>query len=134
MRLRNITISKNTLLLAYKLLHDALFLALVSLAGVLFADGLLPGILTSKIGFSKIIFVIIIILTTIVYLGKNLDITYPPAKIHKGRLLPALVFLSFLLIGNSLLKFGFWENIIITITTLFVFFLFYELIFVAEAE
>jgi hypothetical protein len=134
MNFKNITIEKNTFLLAYKLLHDALFLALATLAGVLFADGLLPGILTSKIGFSKIIFTIIILLATIAYLGKNLQLIHDQAKIHKGRLLPALVLLSFLLIGNSLLKFTFWENIIITLAMLFVFFLLYELIFIAEAE
>lgn len=120
------------MLLTYKLLYDALLLMLVTFAGVLTVDGLLPGLLTSKISFSKITIAIIIVLASIAYLGKNLDITYGKTKINKNKILPVLILFSFLLIGNSLLKFTLWENIIITLTTLLVFFLLYELIFSFE--
>ena len=134
MRIKNISINKSLLLLAYKLLYDMLLLGLITLTGVLLADGLLPGLLTSKISFSKIIIAIIAILASIAYLGKKLDLVYSQVKTNHGKTLPALVLFSFLLVGNSLLKFTLWENIMITLTTLFVFFLFYELIFHDEAE
>ncbi|KKP96325.1 MAG: hypothetical protein US25_C0074G0003 [Candidatus Moranbacteria bacterium GW2011_GWE1_36_7] len=126
---RKITIEKNSLLIAYKLLHDLLLLMLVSFAGFLVIEGLLPGLLTSKISFSKIVIGIIIILASIVYLGKNFNITYQQAKIHTSKMLSGLVLFSFLLIGNSMLKFNFWENLVITLATLLILFLFYELIF-----
>lgn len=132
MRMRKITISKYTFLIAYKLLHDAMLLALITFAGVLTADALLPGFVTSKISFSKIALTLIVIASMIVYLGKQLGIAYKESQKLKGKILPALIIFSFLLIGNSLLKFTLWENIVITVATLFVFFLLYELIFSSE--
>ena len=134
MRLKNISISKNTFILMYKLFYDALSLALLSFAGVLVAEGLLPGLITSKISISKILIAIILILSVIIYLGKNLDITYDQPKINKNKILSSLVLFSFLLIGNSMLKFSLWENIIITLSTLLFFFLFYELLFTGKPE
>ncbi|EKD46952.1 MAG: hypothetical protein ACD_67C00003G0004 [uncultured bacterium] len=134
MHLRKITIDKNILLVTYKLLHDALFLILLAFAGTLVADALLPGLITSKISFSKITLLLVLTVGAIVYLGKKLQITYPEKKLNKSKILPALILFSFLLIGNSLLKFTFWENIVITLVTLFIFFLFFELIFSSEEK
>ncbi|EKE20085.1 MAG: hypothetical protein ACD_8C00056G0010 [uncultured bacterium] len=113
----------------YKLLHDGLFLILLTFAGLLFSDALLPGLVTNKISFTKITLFLVAVMTLIGFLGKKLSISYPQKKANKNRLLPVIVLFSFLLIGNSLLKFTLWQNIIITLTTLFIFFLFYELIF-----
>ncbi|NTW27496.1 MAG: hypothetical protein HGA36_04185 [Candidatus Moranbacteria bacterium] len=134
MSIKKIAIDKNTFLLVYKLLYDALFLALFGFASVLVAESILPGLITSKISLLKIIITIVTILIPLLYLGKNLDITYREINIHKNKTLPIFVLFSFLLIGNSLLKFSLWENFVITLATLFVFFLLYELIFTAEAE
>jgi len=127
MQLKKITIDKNVFLLIYKLAYDLLLLLLVTFSAILVAEGLLPGLISSKISFSKITIALILVLAAIAYLGKNLNISYSPMT-NRKKVLPALVLFSFLLIGNSLLKFTFWENIIITITTLFIFFLIYELI------
>lgn len=126
--MKKIIISKNELLLAYKLLHDLLSLLLLTFAGILIAEGLLPGLISSKIGIGKLMIFIIIVLATIAWLGKNLDLTYAKIKINKNKILPPVILLSFLLIGNSLLKFTLWENLIITLATLFIFFLIYEII------
>lgn len=120
---------KNTLLLAYKLLHDALFLLLIYFLGMLIAEGALPGVVSSHLSFTRVVIAILLILLLIISIGKKLQITYEAPIIQKNRLLPALVLLAFLLLGNSLLKFAFWENIIITLSTLFLFFLFYQIIF-----
>lgn len=132
MKIRNIHIKKETYLIIYKLLHDLLALLLVTFAGIIVADGLLAGLITSKISFDKIAILLLLTVIAITILGKKLDITYKKMQTNKSKLLPALILFSFLLIGNSLLKFSFLENIIITLTTLFIFFLFYEMLFPAK--
>lgn len=134
MQFKKITVKKDSLLLAYKLLYDLLLLLLLTFTGTLIAEGLLPGLVSSKISFSKLTLSLILTLALIVWLGKKLDITYSQIKINKSKILPLLVMLSFLLIGNSLLKFSFWENIIITLSTLFAFFLFFELFYSSEDQ
>lgn len=127
--MKKIYISKNSFLIAYKLLHDALLLALVTFAAMLIGEGLIPGFVSQRLSFSKVVIAIILLLSSIVWIGKNLGITYEMPKIKGNKILPPLVLLSFLLIGNSMLHFDLWANIVITITTLFIFFLLYELIF-----
>ena len=134
MRFKKISISKNTFLIAYKLLYDLLLLLLLTFSGVLVAEGLLPGLVSSKISFNKITISVMAVLAMIAYLGKNLGITYSKTNINKNKSLPALVLFSFLLIGNSLLKFTLWQNIIITVTTLLIFFELYEIIFQNESK
>lgn len=130
--MKKIHIDKDVLLIAYKLLHDALLLVLLAFLATLVADALLPGLITSKVSFSKITLILVITVSLIIYLGKTLSISYSQIKINKNKILPALILFSFLLIGNSMLKFPFWENIIITLVTLLIFFLLYELIFSSE--
>jgi uncharacterized membrane protein len=129
MNLKIITINKDAILIAYKLLHDFLALLLFTFAATLVAEGLLPGLISSKISFSKMTISIFLVLALIAYLGKNLNITYSRIKKSKNKYMPMIVFLSFLLIGNSLLKFSLWENILITLITLFIFSQLYDLLF-----
>lgn len=121
--------SKNTLLVAYKLLHDVLLLLLMSFMAVLIAEGALPGIVSAHISFTFIVIVILLVLLLIILIGKKFQLTYSPPIIKKNKLLPVLILFAFLLVGNSLLKFALWENMVITLSTLFLFFLFYQTIF-----
>lgn len=121
--------NKNTSLVAYKLLHDALFLLLISFVAMLVAEGALPGIISSHVSFTRIVIAILLVLILIILIGKKFQLTYATPIIKKNKLLPVLVLFSFLLVGNSLLKFALWENMIITLSTLFLFFLFYQIIF-----
>ena len=123
------SLSKNTFLIAYKLLHDALFLLLISFMAMLIAEGALPGIVSSHISFTRVVIMILLILIMIILIGKKFQLTYTAPIIKKNKLLPILVLFAFLLIGNSLLKFALWENMVITLSTLFLFFLFYQIIF-----
>lgn len=129
MNMKKFLPSKNTYLITYKLLHDALFLVLASFAAMLVADGLIPGFVSSHISFSKIVIVIVFILGSIAWIGSKFQITYDAPTIKKNKLLPVFVLIGFLLIGNSMLKFDLWANIIITLVILLIFFLFYDLIF-----
>lgn len=129
MKMPKITISKNAFLITYKILHDAMLLILLTFAGLLFTDALLPGLVTSKVSFTKVAIALTMITILIAYLGKKFEISYKEIKPNGSKVLPVLILFSFLLIGNSMLKFTLWQNIIITMTTLFIFFLLYELIF-----
>ncbi len=126
--------NKNFLILVYKLLHDTLFILLFSFTGILIVEGLLPGLATTHLSLARIAIALAAILTSIVLLGKKLDYVYPKTRLSKSKLLPFLIVVSFLLIGNSLLRFKLWENIVITILTLFVFILFYHLLISSKDE
>jgi hypothetical protein len=130
--MKKISINKNYLLITYKILHDILLLILIAFAGILVADALLPGIISSKISFSKMTIALILTSSLIAYLGNHLQISYAEEKINKSKILPILILFSFLLIGNSLLKFTLWQNIMITIISLILFFLFYEILFASK--
>lgn len=134
MQLKKIITNKNNWLLAYKLSHDLLLLLLLTFGATLAAESMLPGLVSSKISFSKITIALFLVLTLIAYLGKKLNITYSKTKTSKNKILPIIILFSFLLIGGSLLKFTLWENFIITLVTLFVFLLLYEFIFSADEK
>ena len=121
--------NRNFLTLVYKLLHDALFILLFSFTAILVAEGLLPGLASSHLSPARVAIVLVSTLFGIATLGKKLDLTYPKIRLNQSRLLPILIVVSFLLIGNSLLRFQLWQNILITLLTLFFFILFYHLLF-----
>ena len=121
--------TKDALLIIYKLLHDVLFLLLFSFLGIIVAEGALPGLITSHIGLAKIAIAIVLVLGIIVLIGSRFQIIYEKPGLRKNKLLPAFILFSFILIGNSLLKFALWENMIITVVTILVFLLLYQLIF-----
>jgi len=127
-------INKDALLIAYKLLHDALFLLVLSFIAMLIAEGALPGFFSTYISLLRLTIAILLVVAAIVQLGKKLEITHEKTELKKNKLLPFLILLAFLLIGNSLLKFALWENMAITLATLLVFFLFYKLLFSAETK
>lgn len=123
---------KNNIMIVYKLLHDALLLLLLSFLAILIAEGALPGLISSHLSLTHLAIIILITLGAIIFIGRKFQISYARPNIKKNRLLPILVLLAFLLIGNSLLKFAFWENLTITLITLFLFFLFYQIIFSSD--
>ena len=125
-------LSENMLAITYKLLHDGLFLLLASFIMMLIAEGAIPGIISQHISLTRIVVVIFLTIGAITWIGNKLQITYQKPVIKKNRLLPVLILLAFLLIGNSLLKFALWENMLITLMTLFLFYLFYKLIYSSE--
>lgn len=129
MKFPKINLNQNTLVIIYKLLYDALFLFLFSLAMMLIAEGALPGLISDHISLLKIALAALIIMSAIVWLGKNLQFTFESGTTKKSKLMPVLILFTFLLIGNSLLKFAFWENLVITTLTLIVLFILYNSIF-----
>jgi len=124
--------NKSVFVIGYKLLHDALFLFLLAFISMLVAEGALPGIISSHISLTKVSLAIFLIIGATIFIGKNLHITYQNPPVKKNKLLPVLILLAFLLVGNSLLRFALWENVVITLIVLFLFLLFYQMFFENE--
>ncbi len=121
--------NKNFFMLSYKLLHDGLYILFFAFTAILISESLLPGIVTSHLSLTKLTITLLTILVGTIAVGKKLEMNFSRVRLIKTKLLPILIIFSFLLIGNSLLKFELWENIIITILTLFSLALFYYLFF-----
>lgn len=105
-------VDKNRLTIIYKLLYDALFISLLFFFLALIAEGVLPGIVTAHIGFTKMIFTIFVIIFGIYILGDHLKIS--PASSNLNKKTAAILLLIFvLLIFNSLIKLNIFLNIFI---------------------
>jgi len=121
-------INKNKLLIAYKLLNDVLFLLLIFFTASLIADGLIPGIISNHVSFTRIIFLVVFNLAAIYFLGNLLSVNSTEEKTDKK----TFVFLSAiaaLLIFNSLLKLNLFLSIFISIAALAVGYFIYKNIF-----
>lgn len=129
--LHKLSIDKNYLIIAYKLLVDALFIALIFFLFSLIAEGMLPGIITNHVGFSK----------TIVFVGFALMGGYLLAKIagislekkmpdKKAAFLMLLIIV--LLIFNSLIKISIFLSLPILILVLVSFYFIYQVIIEEE--
>lgn len=115
------------LLLLYKLSYDILQLLIISFVAELFLEAVLPGIVSQNNGFLITSFLIFAFIWSITALGEKLGINFKDNRKH--HIFPFMLAGSFILIGNSLLKFSLLENLLITTLTLFVFFVFYHMIF-----
>lgn len=119
---------KEFLLMGYKLLYDLLFLNIFSFFLMLILEGILPLFVSGRISFTLILITLALNVMALAHLGKKLGLSYKRPNPTKNILLPILVVYAFILIGNALLKFALWENLIITVGTLIVFFLLYLII------
>jgi hypothetical protein len=81
------------------------------------AEGVLPGIVTDHISFTKIIIFIFINLLAIYVLGSFLSVNVSDSRPSKKTALP-LLFVSILLIFNSLLKINIYLNLFTLITAI----------------
>jgi hypothetical protein len=115
--------------IAYKLLHDVLFLLLLVLAGLLVAEALIPGYLSSYLSFVKVIFLIFADLALIAYLHEKIKIDNEQEKQKKpGMFFPiGLSIFILLLLAASLLKFSWSFILIIIFITLAIFYFFYKI-------
>lgn len=115
----------SSLKIIYKLLHDFLFLMLVFFVAALFADGLLPGIISARIGFYIPAIIIFLIIFAINFLTKKLDIKIEN-KFYKKTTIFILAVMA-LLIFNSLIKINIAIGAIIFISLFIVAYFTYKL-------
>jgi hypothetical protein len=103
--------------IALKLLHDLLFLILLFFALSLVAEGVLPGIVTSHVGFPKILLFIFVLISAIYLLGRTINWKSSGNKATLGnkKTVVALLIISILLILNAQIKLNFLLNIFLTV-------------------
>lgn len=102
----------------YKILNDILLILIVFFAMLLVSEGIMPGLVSAYMSFTRLTLIIFAVLGTAIYLGKLNGIDFEFTD-KKTALFCGLMIFSILLIVNSLLKFNWWEIGIITIGSIF---------------
>lgn len=119
----NFAKNENAAKLAYKVLHDTFCLLLITYFCLLFAESVLPGLIARFFSILQMTLLLAANLLVIAYLGEKYNFTaLDTDHIKKSALIFALVTAVFLLLGNSMLKFSLWQNLIITAATILIFF------------
>lgn len=118
--------------LSYKLLHDVLFLLLLSFGGMLLAETILPGSLSDHISFTKLILAIFLAFGSIIYL--RVKIKSEPAEVsdnkpEKKTYIYVLTAFIFILIAFTIRNFNWAVLAVIIITTLFLLHYLYQIFF-----
>lgn len=110
-------LNKNNLTVLYKLLNDLLFIEIIFFLAALIGEGLLPGTITSHIGFSKILIAVGITVLAIFYIGNWTDIKLRENRINKKTAI-LLIFILIALLFISLIKINLILNIFITLVAI----------------
>lgn len=119
-------ISRNKLLIAYKLLNDALFILLFFFVLALLGEGLLPGLVSSHLGLYKILIVVLADIIAINFFSVKLEIK--SAKFSQQKTAFVLLFVLAALLFNSLLKAGLTLNLLILLLAGLIFYFLYKTI------
>lgn len=120
-------ISRNKLLIAYKLLNDALFILLFFFVLALLGEGLLPGLVSSHLGLYKILIVVLADIIAINFFSVKLEIK--SAKFSQQKTAFVLLFVLAALLFNGLLKAGLTLNLLILLLAGLIFYFSYKNIF-----
>ena len=102
----------------YKILNDILALLFVTFGLLLISEGVMPGLASAHMSFTRLLLIIFAVLASIVYLGKINEIKFEVEN-KKTALFYGLIIFAIILIVNSILKFNWWEIAIITIISAF---------------
>jgi hypothetical protein len=122
-------------LMLYKLLNDILFLWLLVFAGLLALESAVPGFFSAHLSFTKIILVLFAILFSIVWLGKRNGIAleaYGKENIFQNKKILLLLFVSLVLIINSLRNLGLIETAVTSLAIFVVLLFFLKTFFLSE--
>ncbi len=120
----------------YKIFSDILALLLVSYLLLLISEGVMPGLATAHLSFTRLTLIIFSVLGIVIYTGTLNNITFKldnkpltifqKARGKKAAAIASIVVLSVILTMNSLLKFAWWEIGVITIATIAAIFYLYK--------
>lgn len=129
--------SKQLEKLIYKLLVDALSLALFVFFLDLIAEGLAPGYISGYLSFTKLLACVIMLIIAIAYLGKRNNIFYEQNLLHhfgKNKITFFLVIVGTALIINSLHKLGWIEIGITTLAIIIILYYFFRILFLTDKK
>ncbi len=131
---KKLQLNKSTLAIIYKLLHDSLFMFIIFFILALIAEAVLPGIIISHIGFSKMIIVILVNILLLQILAKKITTDQvvenmeAKNKSAKKFILPLLI-LGALLIFNSQLEMNIFLNLFFILISGIIGYLSYKVLF-----
>lgn len=114
---RPLQLNKIRLTVIYKLLYDVFFIGLLFFFLAMIVEGILPGVISTRIGFSRVIVFLFIVLAIIYFLGSYLNIKLNNKKVSKKTAVFGLI-LAVLLILNSLVGINIYLAILMTLITL----------------
>lgn len=113
-------------ILFYKLLTNILIALLVIWFFAILGESFLPGFISTNISFLKLTLLIFAIILSLHWLSKKIEIP----KTNKIEIPKTVLFVTifFLVIvsGLALLKFNYFSNVVITLTTLLILFYLYK--------
>ncbi len=131
---KKLQLNKSAFAIIYKLLHDSLFMFVIFFALALIAEAVLPGIIVSHIGFSKIVIVILTNILLLQILAKKITpdqiIENAGAKNKSAKkfIIPLLV-LGALLIFNSQMEMNIFLNLFFILISGIIGYLSYRVLF-----
>jgi len=126
-KIKSIKIDKNYWLIAYKLLNDLLLILLIFFAGILIAEGLLPGIINERFGLYRIIWPILLDIMAITIIAKIWNI--PIQNVSHKKITLAVVLFLLLLIVNTLVRLNIFLLLAIFASVIAVGYFVYQLFF-----
>jgi hypothetical protein len=123
--------------LIYKLLVDILSLSLLVFFINLLFEGVVPGYISSHLSFTKLIIFIVLVIFGIAYLGKRNEIWYDASlnqSLKQNKITVFLLIVGITLIINSLFGLGCFESLIVIISTAFILYSFFQILFFTEKD
>lgn len=118
--------NRDKIIISYKLLHDFLFLWMIFFAFALIADGLIAGIVSSRMGLYAIALILLINIFLIRRLRTNAQIENTTGINKKTAGL--LFFISGLLIFNGLIKLPIFLSLFILILVFVIFYFLFKIL------
>lgn len=110
----------------YKLLKNILIGLLVIWVLALLGEAILPGFISSHLSFLKLTLLLFAIICTLQFISPRLEHPRPILKEKSRLILFSSIFFVIIIFGLALLKFNYFSNITIILTTLIILFYFYK--------
>ena len=126
-KLRN-KFNRSNVTVLYKLLNDLLFIETIFFLLALIGEGILPGTVTSRVGFSKILVAVGLTILAIFYTGNKSGIKLGEIKPNK-KTTSLLLFILALLIFASLIKINICLNLILSAGIVLIGYYIYSIMF-----
>jgi hypothetical protein len=130
-------LNKNTFIISYKLLHDTLFMALIFFTLALIAEAVLPGIIISHIGFSKMVITILLNVLLLKIVAKKIPLDQSGGDVQFGnkgveKFIFPLIALGALLLFNNQMGINVFLNLFLLFLGALIGYLSYQILFIKE--
>ncbi|MDX9913454.1 MAG: hypothetical protein RBS77_02645 [Candidatus Moranbacteria bacterium] len=110
----------------YKLLKNILVTLLIIWGLALLGESLLPEFVSAQISFLKLTLLTFIIIFALYIVSQKIELPKPTQKNNQKVTLFTSIFFIIIILGLALLKFDYFSNVTIVLTTLLILFYFYK--------